>query len=455
MTIRSINPKNGQLLKEYSELSTESTEHAIQDAHNAFLEWKKTPLSHRLHCVKNLADKLRSHNENYAQSISNEMGKPITQAIGEVQKTALACDYYLENAALILEDKAIRTEAAESFISYQPLGVIFAIMPWNFPFWQVYRAAIPAMLAGNSVLLKHASCVPECALLIEKSFIDAGFPKNLFQTLLIKADAAMAVISHKFVQGVTFTGSTEAGSVIAAEAGKALKKTVLELGGNDPYIILADADLALAAKTCATSRMLNAGQSCIAAKRFIVVESVKKAFESLLIKEMSLYQPADPLDLSTKLGPLVNVKARDELHEQVKACIEKGAKLILGGEVPEGLGAFYPATVLTDVTPGMPGFDDELFGPVACIISAKDEAEAIELANNSPYGLGGAIFTQDIKNGRKLAREDLDAGSCFVNDFVKSDPRLPFGGIKQSGYGRELSFHGMHEFVNIKTVVIK
>jgi succinate-semialdehyde dehydrogenase/glutarate-semialdehyde dehydrogenase len=383
------------------------------------------------------------------------MGKPIVQSRAEVEKCAWVCEFYADNAEKFLADEIIKTEATKSFVSFQPLGVILAIMPWNFPFWQVFRFAVPNLMAGNAGLLKHASNVSGCALAIEDVFRKAGFPKNLFRSLLVKSNNVKEIISNPKVQAVTLTGSVPAGKSVASLAGSLIKKTVLELGGSDPYVILEDADLEKAAMSCVTSRLLNAGQSCIAAKRFIIVESVYDEFEKLYLEIMSKKKMGDPLDEKNDLGPQASFQLRDELHEQVLKSVGQGARLILGGKIPEIDGAYYPPTILTNVKPGMAAFDEELFGPVAALIKAKDEEDAINLANKSVFGLGASVFTRDLKRGEHIAKEKLNAGCCFVNDFVKSDPRLPFGGIKESGYGRELSLFGIREFVNIKSVYIK
>ncbi len=330
--------------------------------------------------------------------------------------------------------------------------MILAVMPWNFPFWQVFRFAAPNLMAGNAGLLKHASNVQGCALAIEEVFRDAGFPEGLFKTLLIPGSRVDPVIEHPLVRGVTLTGSTPAGKAVASKAGEALKKTVLELGGSDPYVILEDADLESAAAVCATARLVNSGQSCIAAKRFIVVAGVREEFERRFVAAMAATKMGDPMEEDTVVGPQARADLRDELHDQVVRSIAAGARCILGGKIPEGPGAFYPPTVLTDVGPGMPAYSEELFGPVATLIPVENEEEALRVANDTSFGLGAAVFTRDVERGARIAREELEAGACFVNDFVRSDPRLPFGGVKESGYGRELSPFGILEFVNIKTV---
>jgi succinate-semialdehyde dehydrogenase/glutarate-semialdehyde dehydrogenase len=453
--LTSINPATNKPIKNYNEMTDVESEKIILLADEAFKSWKETPSSIRSEMMKNAAKILRNNSEEYSLLMTIEMGKPILQSRAEIEKCAWVCDYYADNAEKFLADEIIKTEATKSFISYQPLGVILAIMPWNFPFWQVFRFAAPNLMAGNAGLLKHASNVSGCALAIEDVFRKAGFPENLFRTLLVTSKNVREIISNQKVQAVTITGSVPAGRSVASLAGSLIKKTVLELGGSDPYIVLEDADLEKAAMSCVTSRLINAGQSCIAAKRFIIVESVYDEFEKLYLEIMSKKKMGNPLDETNDLGPQASLQLRDELHDQVLRSIKQGAKLILGGTIPEMHGAYYPPTILSNVKPGMAAFDEELFGPVAALIKAKDENNAIELANKSIFGLGAAVFTKDIERGERIAKEKLNAGCCFVNDFVKSDPRLPFGGIKESGYGRELSPLGIKEFVNIKTVYIK
>lgn len=452
--LTSINPANNKTIKSYTEMQGEEISQIISQADEAFNSWKETSFIHRTKLMHNAASVLRNNSEEYSLLMTTEMGKPIKQSRAEVEKCAWVCDYYADNAEKFLRDEIIKTEASKSFVSYQPLGVILAVMPWNFPFWQVLRFAAPNIMAGNAGLLKHASNVSGCALAIEDIFRKAGFPENLFRTLLVSSKNTSQVISHKKVQAVTLTGSVPAGKAVASLSGSLIKKTVLELGGSDPYIILEDADLEQAAISCVTSRLINAGQSCIAAKRFIIVESIYDQFEKLFIDFMSKKKMGDPLDEKNDLGPQTSLQLRDELHDQVLRSVNQGAELILGGKIPDIDGAYYPPTILKNVKPGMPAFDEELFGPVAALIKAKDEDDAIELANKGIFGLGAAVFTNDLKRGERIAKEKFNAGCCFVNDFVKSDPRLPFGGIKESGYGRELSPFGIKEFVNIKTVYI-
>jgi succinate-semialdehyde dehydrogenase/glutarate-semialdehyde dehydrogenase len=427
----------------------------VQAAHRAFREWRTRGVADRAAPMRRAGELLRTRAEDYGRLMASEMGKPVRDGRAEAEKCALACDYYAEHAAKYLHAAVVETDASRSFVTFQPLGVVLAVMPWNFPFWQVFRFAAPALMAGNAGLLKHASNVPGCARAIENVFRDAGFPDHLFRTLFIGSGEVAAVIEHPLVRAVTLTGSTPAGRAVASKAGELIKKTVLELGGSDPYVILADADVASAAATCAKSRLINAGQSCIAAKRFIVVEPVRAEFERHFIEGMKAAVVGDPLDPHTTVGPLARHDLRSDLHAQVQKSIAKGARCLLGGEVPDGPGAYYPPTVLTDVQPGMPAYDEELFGPVASIIPVRDEAEAIRVANDTSFGLGAAIFTRDLARGERIAAEEIDAGSCFVNTFVRTDPSLPFGGVKESGYGRELSHFGIREFVNIKTVFIE
>ena len=453
--LTSINPTNNKIVNTYLEMESEESLKIISLADDACIQWMETTFAHRSVFMKNAAKVLRENSEEYSVLMTLEMGKPIAQSRAEVEKCAWVCDYYAENAEQFLSDEIIKTEATKSFISYQPLGVILAIMPWNFPFWQVFRFAAPNLMAGNAGLLKHGSNVSGCAFAIEDIFSKAGFPENLFRSLLVTSKNVNEIISNPKVQAITLTGSVPAGKSVASLAGSLIKKTVLELGGSDPYIILEDADLEKAAMSCVTSRLINAGQSCIAAKRFIIVQSVYGEFEKLYLEIMSKKKMGDPFNEKNDLGPQASLQLRDELHEQVLKSIEQGAELILGGSIPEIDGAYYPPTILTNVKPGMVAFDEELFGPVAALIKAKDEDDAINLANKSIFGLGASVFTKDVKRGERIAKEKLNAGCCFVNDFVKSDPRLPFGGIKESGYGRELSPLGIKEFVNIKTVYVK
>ena len=455
MNLISINPANNKKINSYEEISKDSINQIIDSSFNTFLDWRNKSFSYRAKKMRHLAELLKQKKELLGLLMTKEMGKPIKQSIAEAEKCAWVCEYYADNAEKFLSQKEIPTGSTKSFISFQPIGIVLAIMPWNFPFWQVFRFASPALMAGNVGILKHASNVQGCAIEIEKLFLEAGFPKFAFSNLVIGSKKVSNVIKNSKISAVTLTGSTPAGKSVASLAGSLLKKTVLELGGNDPYVILEDADLDNAVKSCIAGRMLNAGQSCIAAKRFIVVQSILKEFIDKVHNEIKKMKMGDPINPDINIGPMVNNIARDELHQQVLISIEKGAKLLFGGKIPQLDGAFYPPTLLVDVEPGMPAFDDELFGPVAVVISAKDQSHAIELANKTNFGLGAAIFTRDLDKGENIATKELEAGSCFVNDFVKSDPRLPFGGIKESGYGRELSEFGIQEFVNIKSVVVQ
>jgi succinate-semialdehyde dehydrogenase/glutarate-semialdehyde dehydrogenase len=455
MTLNSINPVTEEIIKSYNEMFSEEVKELIQKAHRSFLEWKLIPFSERAHLMKKAALLLKENNEEYARLMTEEMGKPIKQGRAEAEKCAWVCDYYADNAEKFLRSEIIESDARKSFVTFQPLGVVLAVMPWNFPFWQVFRFAAPGLMAGNAAILKHASNVSGCALKIEEVFRETGFPDYLFTTLLVSSKQVNSIIENPLIVAATLTGSAPAGKSVAQKAGEMLKKTVLELGGSDPYIILPDADLEAAVTTCVNSRMINSGQSCIAAKRFIIPEIIADKFENLFVEKMRLRQMGDPLKEDTDVGPQARTDLRNDLHRQVKESIQKGAKCLLGGEIPPGKGAYYPPTVLTNVKQNMPAFDEELFGPVAAIIRVQNEDEAIHVANTSSFGLGAAIFTNNSEKGEKIAAELLDAGCCFVNEFVKSDPRLPFGGIKESGYGRELSHYGIKEFVNIKTVYIK
>jgi len=453
--LNSINPSNSELIASYEEMTKEEVKIIISDVNSAYQKWRLTSFSHRAQLMKNAAEILQDRKEDLGRLMTFEMGKPFLQAVAEANKCASVCEYYADNAERILENQIIETDASKSYVAYRPIGIVLAVMPWNFPFWQVLRFAAPALMAGNVGVLKHASNVQGCALEIEKIFQDAGFPKNVFRTLVIGSKDVKEVIENPHVKAVTLTGSTPAGKVVASQAGAVLKKTVLELGGSDPYIILEDADLDQAITACMIGRFLNTGQSCIAAKRFIVIESILNEFRTKLLEAMKTQKWGDPFDEDVNIGPMVNIWSRDEVHEQVTASIEKGADLLVGGIIPDVEGAFYPATLLDNVRPGMPAFDDEIFGPVASIISVNNEKEAIQLANQTSFGLGGAVFTKNIESGEKIAANDIEAGCCFVNDFVRSDPRLPFGGIKESGYGRELSEAGIREFTNMKTVYIR
>jgi succinate-semialdehyde dehydrogenase/glutarate-semialdehyde dehydrogenase len=454
MSLEVVNPATGVVVRRFEATTFEQCQEAVALADSASLAWRRNTFEVRARAMREAGRILRDRAPHFARLMAEEMGKPITDGIAEANKCALTCDFYAENAGQFLRRQNIEQGNNASFISFQPIGVVLAIMPWNFPFWQVFRFAAPALMAGNAGLLKHASNVPGCALAIESVFREAGFPEHLFRTLLIGGRQAEALIEHPLVQAVTLTGSTPAGRAVAAKAGVMLKKTVLELGGSDPYLILADADLEFAAAACARGRLVNAGQSCVAAKRFIVVDKVLREFERLLVASMKRVRMGDPLDETTQIGPLARLDLRDELHKQVTDSIALGAECLCGGRIPDGPGAFYPPTVLSNVRKGMPAYGEEMFGPVASVIAVKSVEEAIAVANDSPFGLGGGVFTSDVVLGERLAEEELQTGLAFVNGTVVSDPKLPFGGVKQSGYGRELSSYGILEFVNVKSIVV-
>ena len=453
--IKSINPTTEEEIKSYSEMGKEEINRIIINADKSFEKWKRTDFSQRADNMRAAGEALRKKKEILSILMTVEMGKPIIQSRSEIDKCALVCDYFAKNAERFLQDEKVVTDAINSFITYQPLGVILAIMPWNFPFWQVFRFAAPNLMAGNAGVLKHSSNVTGCGLAIEDIFREAGFPENLFRTLVVPSKDVNEIIRHDKIKAVTLTGSTVAGRSVAGIAGSVLKKSVLELGGSDPYIILEDADLDKAAETCVNSRLINSGQSCIAAKRFIVVNQVYRKFEELFVEKMRSKIMGDPRKEETNVGPQARDDLREDLHKQVMKSVKYGAKVLIGGNIPKDKGAFYPPTILSNIKPEMPAYKEELFGPVASLIKAKDEKDAIRIANDTIFGLGAAVFTQNSARGERIAREELNAGNCFVNDFVKSDPRLPFGGVKESGYGRELSVLGIKEFVNIKTVYRK
>ncbi len=453
--IQSVNPVSGEIIATYEKHSFNEVDTIIHQCAKAHKGWAKEGFDRRSALMLKASEILRTQANRFARMITLEMGKPIKQSRAEVLKCAKVCDYYAENASTFLANEKVKTAASESYIAFRPLGVVLAIMPWNFPFWQVFRFAAPALMAGNGALLKHASNVTGSALMIEQIFKEAGFPEHLFRTIKLAGKETASVISHDLVKAVTLTGSVGAGKAVAGKAGSGIKKSVLELGGSDPYIILEDADLEKAVDVCVNSRVINSGQSCIAAKRFIVVKEVQQRFEQLFVEKMKEKVMGDPMSDETEIGPQATPSLRDELHAQVTSSIEMGATCLLGGEIPKQTGAWYPPTVLSHVKKGMPAYDEELFGPVAAIIEATDETDAIRIANDSVFGLGAAIFTKNIERGQQIAEKEIQAGCCFVNEMVQSDPRLPFGGIGASGYGRELSYAGIREFTNIKTVYVK
>jgi succinate-semialdehyde dehydrogenase / glutarate-semialdehyde dehydrogenase len=455
--LRSIDPTTGEGIADYPEATPAAIGAALDLAERAFQGWRREPFSARASILRRVATRLRERAAADAITMAREMGKPVAQGRAEAEKCAWTCDYFAELAASMLAAEDAPSDASRSYVTFPPLGVILAVMPWNFPYWQVFRFAAPALMAGNACVLKHASNVSGCSLAIESIFREAGLPPGLFTTLLVPGSAVEPIIAMPQIRAVTLTGSAPAGRSVAAAAGRALKKTVLELGGSDPYVVLEDADLDLAATTCAASRLINAGQSCIAAKRFIVVESVREAFTDRFVAAMRAKRWGNPLAEGADapdLGPMARVDLRDELHHQVRVSIDRGARLLLGGEIPSGPGAFYPPTVLDQVRAAMPVYGEETFGPVAAVLAARDEADAIRLANDTPFGLGAAVFTRDLARGERIAATEFEAGACFVNGFVRSDPRLPFGGVKESGYGRELAAFGIREFVNVKAVWI-
>lgn len=454
MHFTSVNPATGHEIRKHPATTADGARAAIRSAGRRWESWRRTRFEDRAAPLRTMAALLRSQVEDHAQLMAEEMGKPLAQGRSEVEKCAWVCEYYADHAEAFLADEPAPTDATRSYVAYRPLGPVLAVMPWNFPYWQVLRFAAPTVMAGNVVLLKHASNVPGCALRLEALFKEAGFPDGVFQTLLMDRKQTTRVIRHRGVRAVTLTGSVAAGRSVGKEAGAKLKKSVLELGGSDPYLILEDADIEAAAEACAHSRLINSGQSCIAAKRFIVVDGVREAFEEALVRHMAKSRMGNPLDEDVDVGPQARDDLRTDLHEQVTRSIEKGARCLLGGEIPDGPGFFYPPTVLTDVRRGMPAYGEEVFGPVAAVLPVRDRQAAIRVANDTSFGLGAAVFTGDVDEGERIAREELLAGSCFVNTFVRSDPRLPFGGIGESGYGRELGRHGILEFVNTKTVYV-
>ena len=453
MTIATVNPATGQTIRTFTPLSEIELEARLQCAVEAFHRHRRTPLKERTRMLLSAAEILEANKEKFGRLMVTEMGKTLKAAVEEAAKCAWGCRYYAENAEQFLADEPVETNATRSFISYQPIGPVLAIMPWNFPFWQVFRFAAPALAAGNVGLLKHASNVPQCALAIEEIFRRAGFPEGCFQTLLIETERVRRVIDDPRVAAVTLTGSTGAGSQVASAAGKQIKKTVLELGGSDPFIVMPSADLEAAARTAVKARTINNGQSCIAAKRFIVAESIADEFERRLVAGMKALVVGDPMDPATDVGPLANEAQVKTLVEQVERSIRAGARLLTGGRPLDRPGYYFEPGVLTGITSDSPAYREEVFGPIALLFRARDLDEAIEIANDSPFGLGASAWTSDERERVRFTTE-LQAGMVFINAMVASDPRLPFGGVQQSGYGRELSVYGMREFVNIKSVWI-
>ncbi len=455
MTIDTVNPATGETLKTFTPLTEAEIETKIALAERTFKQYRQINFSQKAQWLIKAADLLETDKQKFGELITLEMGKTIESSIAEVEKCAFVCRFYAEHAEQYLADRHITTDASQSFVRYQPLGIILAVMPWNFPFWQVFRFAAPALMAGNVSLLKHASNVPQCALAIDRIFSQAGFPSGTFQTLLIGADRVKAIIQDDRVKAATLTGSEHAGQSLAAAAGHALKKVVLELGGSDPFIVLESADLEMAVATAVTARMLNSGQSCIAAKRFIIADPIFDRFQQKLVERYQLLKVGDPMLADTDIGPMATRQIRDRLDAQVQKSVQMGAKLLMGGKPDfDRPGHFYPPTILTDIPANAPAYSDEMFGPVAALFRVKDIDESIELANSTVFGLGASAWTNDSIEQARLINE-LEAGAVFINGMVKSDPRLPFGGIKRSGYGRELSSEGIQEFVNIKTVWVK
>ncbi len=453
--LQTINPATGEAGRAYAEHTIDDAKAAAAAAHKAFRDWRLTTFDERGAMMRKVAEVLRTRRDEFAELMTEEMGKTVDDGRAEIEKCAFHCDWFANHAADYLAEEPADIGGGEAFVTFNPLGVVLAIMPWNFPFWQVFRFAAPALMAGNGALLKHASNVPGCALAIEEVLHQAGVPRDLFRTLLLPSRDVEELIKDDNIAAVTLTGSVAAGKSVATAAGSVLKKCVLELGGSDPYLVLEDADIQAAAKVAAAARMVNGGQSCIAGKRFIVIRSILEPFEKAMVDSMRPFEMGDPRREGTKLGPMQSVKARDEIHRQVTESVRKGARLLLGGHVPDRPGAWYPATVLTNVFPGQPAHDEEVFGPVAAIIAADDEVDAIRIANASEFGLGSGVLTSNLDRGRRIAARELEAGSSFVNENVRSDPRTPFGGVKHSGYGRECSAFGIREFTNIKTVHVK
>ncbi len=453
MVLRSVNPATGEEIERFPEFTAKEVDTALSWADSAFRDWRRTSYTDRAERIRAVGEVLRRHKREFAETMAREMGKPVREGVAEVEKSAWACDFYADNAAKFLADEPIATEAKRSLVRYQPLGPVLAVMPWNFPFWQVFRFAAPSLMAGNVGLLKHASNVTRCALGIEAAFREAGFPDGIFQTLVIGSAAVGPIVRDSRVRAVSLTGSEAAGASVAEVAGAVVKKVVLELGGSDPFVVLRDADVGRAAAAAAEARCINSGQSCIAAKRFVVDAHAYDDFLEAFVESMRHLTVGDPMRDDTRVGPVARGDLRDELHRQVAESVEAGAKVRLGGKPIEGPGFFYRPTVLADVRPGMAAYDEEVFGPVAAVVRAADERDAVRIANDTKFGLGASVWTADVERGLRLAGE-IDAGMVSVNRRVQSDPRLPFGGVKASGYGRELGLHGIREFVNAKAIVV-
>jgi acyl-CoA reductase-like NAD-dependent aldehyde dehydrogenase len=451
--MRSINPATEEVVETFQEFSAAQVDSALQQSFDAQKRWRETSFGERAAGMQAVARLLRGKKRDWASLLTQEMGKPIVEAEAEVEKCAWNCDFYAEHAQGFLSDEHVETGAQQSFVAFEPLGVVLAIMPWNFPFWQVIRFAAPALMAGNGAVLKHASNVPRCALALQEIFEDGGVPKGLFRTVLVPGSETERLIADPRIAAVTLTGSSDVGQKVASAAGKALKKQVLELGGSDPFIVLADADLEAAAKIAVRARNQNNGQSCIAAKRFIVEDGVADEFTARFAAAVGALRVGDPMQRETNVGPLARGDLREALERQVEGSLSSGAHAVVGGHPLKGKGYFYEPTVLDGVNDNMPSFREETFGPVAAVVRARDADDAVRLANDTEYGLGANLWTRDIERATHLARR-IEAGSVFINGMVASDPRLPFGGIKHSGYGRELSSFGIREFTNIQTIVV-
>lgn len=455
MRFETVNPASGDVLEHYEAMDAAQLERVVARCQQAQQEWATRTLAERAVCMQAASAVLLEHRQRYARQMVLEMGKPLREAIAEIEKCALVCRYYADNAACFLAPQKIKTEANASTVYFNPIGVVLAVMPWNYPWWQVFRFAAPGLMAGNGALLKHAPSVFGCARMIEEAFSKTGFPQGLFASLLLDVEQTAAVIRDPRVAAVTVTASVAAGRAVAAAAGQALKKCVLELGGSDPFIVLEDADIDRAVEVGVTARYQNTGQSCIAAKRFILVESIRAEFEQKFVERVQKLRVGDPFAEDVELGPMSRRELRDGLHQQVQRSVAAGAKLLCGGVLPEGPGAYYPPTVLAGVRAGMAAWSEELFGPVATLIAVKDEDEAIAVANGTEFGLSASVWTRDLQRGERIAAEKVQSGACFVNAMSKSDPRMPFGGIKSSGYGRELAEFGIREFVNVHAVWVE
>lgn len=453
-TVKTINPATEQTIDTYTLLSQHEAEQVIEKSHETYLKWRLTSFSERAKPLNALATLFEEQKEAIAKLMTEEMGKVYEQGFQEVELCAGICRYTAENGPQVLADEEREMDGGRAIISYQPTGVLLGIQPWNFPLYQVIRYSVSNIMAGNTTVLKHAKNVFGMAQAIQQMYEDAGFPKNVYQSLLIDGSTASDLIKHKHVRGVTFTGSDEVGKQVAKEAASLSKKTVMELGSNDAFVVLEDADIDNAVEMCIQGRVINNGETCVAAKRFVVVDSVYNEFRDKFVAQCKKLKVGDPTDENTDLGPMAREDLRDELHEQVKKSLEAGATLTLGGEVPDSNGYFYPVTILEDVSPGMPAYDDELFGPVASLIRARDDKQAMEVANDSRYGLGGGIFSTDTDKAIALAKDEFDTGMVNINGYSLAQPNLPFGGVKDSGYGREHGGYGMREFVNIKTIMV-